>query len=92
MDFDWERLARLETHPIRIAVIEAMRAETPDDGGWSPLMLSNHLGVGLGNTSYHVTVLAKTGLLTLIKTEPRRGAVEHFYRLDASAGAEPERL
>ena len=30
--------------------------------------------------AYHVKILAEAGLIELASTEPRRGAVAHFYR------------
>jgi DNA-binding transcriptional ArsR family regulator len=50
------------------------------DGEWSPKMLDKELGVGLSQVSYHIKELKKYGLVEQTKTEPRRGAVEHFYR------------
>jgi DNA-binding transcriptional ArsR family regulator len=50
------------------------------DGEWSPKMLDKELGVGLSQVSYHIKELKKFKLVELTKTEPRRGAVEHFYR------------
>lgn len=43
-------------------------------------MLHKELGIGLSQVSYHVKELKKFGLIELTKTEPRRGANEHFYR------------
>ena len=31
--------------------------------------------------SYHLRALYKGGLIDLVRTEPRRGAVKHFYQL-----------
>jgi DNA-binding transcriptional ArsR family regulator len=33
----------------------------------------------ISNVGYHVRVLAKKGAVKLVETQPRRGAVEHFY-------------
>jgi DNA-binding transcriptional ArsR family regulator len=77
---DWERLARAETHPIRVAVIEKLSAD-PREGGWSPNLLSRELGVPLGDAAYHVKKLRDAGLLVLVGTRQRRGALEHFYAL-----------
>lgn len=33
----------------------------------------------LGHVIYHVKVLAECGVVALTDTQPRRGAVEHFY-------------
>jgi hypothetical protein len=50
------------------------------DGISSPNQLSQELGEPLGNVSYHVKTLLEFDCIELVKTEPRRGAVEHFYR------------
>src|SRR3712207_9274202 len=34
----------------------------------------------IGNVSYHMRTLADLGMVELVRTEPRRGAVEHYYR------------
>jgi DNA-binding transcriptional ArsR family regulator len=51
----------------------------------SPNELSKALGEGLSQVSYHVKVLQKDcdGLIEQTRTEPRRGAVEHYYRASA---------
>lgn len=46
----------------------------------SPNELSECLNTALGKVSYHVKVLKDFKLIELVRTEPRRGAVEHFYR------------
>jgi DNA-binding transcriptional ArsR family regulator len=46
----------------------------------SPNQLSKELDEGLSQVSYHIEMLKKLELIELVKTEPRRGAVEHFYR------------
>jgi DNA-binding transcriptional ArsR family regulator len=46
----------------------------------SPNELSRILDEGLSQVSYHVKVLKDYGRIKLVKTEPRRGAVEHYYR------------
>jgi DNA-binding transcriptional ArsR family regulator len=35
----------------------------------------------LSYVSYHLRALNKAGLIDLVRTEPRRGAMKHFYRL-----------
>ena len=37
-------------------------------------------GEGLSQVSYHVKVLKDYRCIELVKTEPQRGAVEHYYR------------
>jgi len=51
----------------------------------SPSELSKAFGEGLSQVSYHVKVLREDcdGLIEETRTEPRRGAVEHYYRATA---------
>ncbi len=76
---DWENLARATAHPLRISVLEILGM----DGGrtLSPNELSQELQIPLSNTNYHVTELAKAGLIELARRRQVRGATEHFYRL-----------
>lgn len=76
---DWERLARATAHPLRISILEILGI----DGGrtMSPSDLSRELQLPLSNTNYHVTELAKAGLVGLVRTRQVRGATEHFYCL-----------
>lgn len=75
---DWQRLARANTHPLRISVLEVLAI----DGGrtMSPSDLSYELRVPLSNVNYHVTELLKSGLIELAGERQVRGATEHFYR------------
>jgi DNA-binding transcriptional ArsR family regulator len=45
----------------------------------SPRQLSGVLDAPLQNVSYHVRELAKLGLIKLVRTTSRRGAIEHHY-------------
>jgi DNA-binding transcriptional ArsR family regulator len=97
---NWERLARATAHPLRVSILEILGI----DGGrvLSPSDLSHELQIPLSNTNYHVTELAKAGLIVLVRQRAVRGATEHFYTLpealpqvetDASAAAaEPARV
>ncbi|HSC20380.1 MAG TPA: helix-turn-helix domain-containing protein, partial [Solirubrobacterales bacterium] len=78
---DWERLARATAHPLRVSILEILGI----DGGrvLSPSDLSRELQIPLSNTNYHVTELAKSGLIELVRERQVRGATEHFYRLPA---------
>jgi len=49
-------------------------------GEVSPLEMSKAFGEELSQVSYHVQVLKEDGLIEEVRTEPRRGAVEHYYR------------
>ena len=41
------------------------------------------LGAPLGVVSYHVRMLRDYDCVELVRTEPRRGALQHFYRATA---------
>jgi len=76
---NWERLARATAHPLRVSILEILGI----DGGrvLSPSDLSRELQIPLSNTNYHVTELAKAGLIVLVRQRAVRGATEHFYTL-----------
>ena len=82
---NWERLARATAHPLRVSILEILGI----DGGrvLSPSDLSHELQIPLSNTNYHVTELAKAGLIELVRERQVRGATEHFYRLPVAEGA-----
>ena len=79
VQMDWQRLARANTHPLRISVLEVLAM----DGGrtLSPSDLSYELRVPLSNVNYHVTELVKSDLIELASQRQVRGATEHFYRI-----------
>jgi DNA-binding transcriptional ArsR family regulator len=64
------------SHPVRLRVVLAMGGEEA-----SPSMLAGRLQAPLGTVSYHVRCLAALGLLELVSSHPRRGALEHVYAL-----------
>src|SRR4051794_38783359 len=81
---DWQRLARANTHPLRISVLEALAM---DQGRTlSPSDLSYELRVPLSNVNYHVTELVRSGLIDLAHERQVRGATEHFYRIADPSG------
>jgi predicted MarR family transcription regulator len=76
---DWSELAPRLLHPMQVAIIEALLHM---DRALSPVELSRMIEAGsLNNIAYHVRRLAKLDVLELTTTTPRRGAVEHHYRL-----------
>jgi DNA-binding transcriptional ArsR family regulator len=81
----WEQLARATAHPLRISILEILGL----DGGrtLSPSDLCQELQIPLSNTNYHVTELAKAGLIELVRQRQVRGATEHFYRLPGGSSA-----
>lgn len=75
------RIVKALAHPLRVQILGALERRTA-----SPNELAAELGAPLGNVSYHVRQLASAGLLELVRETPRRGAVEHYYRLVAAPG------
>ncbi len=69
-------LLRAIGHPLRLRILEAVA----DAGETSPSTLARAFGQPLSTVSHHVRLLRDLGFLELARTEPRRGAVEHFYR------------
>ena len=70
-----QNAAKALAHPLRVAILEEMA-----NGETSPNRLAEALDEPLGNVSYHVKTLLEYEAVELSKTEPRRGAVEHFYK------------
>jgi DNA-binding transcriptional ArsR family regulator len=70
-----QQLAKALAHPLRVAILTSLQR-----GISSPNQLAQELNEPLGNVSYHVKTLLEYDCVELVKTEPRRGAVEHFYR------------
>lgn len=71
------------SHPLRRGILEKLDSNT--NGGMSPSTLAKELEAPLGNVSYHVRCLANAGILKLVNTKPRRGAVEHYYKRAGNA-------
>lgn len=65
------------SHPLRVQILGALEHEVK-----SPNELAKLLGAPLGNIAYHVRRLESLGLVKLVEQTPRRGAVEHYYKLD----------
>ncbi|MBS1861275.1 MAG: helix-turn-helix transcriptional regulator [Actinobacteria bacterium] len=70
-----QQLAKALAHPLRVRILTSLHR-----GISSPNQLAQELDEPLGNVSYHVKTLLEYDCVELVKTEPRRGAVEHFYR------------
>ena len=71
-----ERCFKILSHPLRQQILTLL---TEMHEG-SPTQLADRLGEPVGNISYHFKVLAQGAAIELVRTEPRRGALEHFYR------------
>jgi DNA-binding transcriptional ArsR family regulator len=66
------------SHPLRVQILRMLEEK---DG--SPVEIATALGLPVNRVSYHMRQLARFELIKLVKTTPRRGAVEHHYRLEA---------
>jgi DNA-binding transcriptional ArsR family regulator len=67
-------------HPLRMRLLTFVT----ERGEASPVEMSRALDVPLATISHHTRVLRDLGYIELSRTEPRRGAVEHYYRALAS--------
>jgi DNA-binding transcriptional ArsR family regulator len=68
-------MAKALAHPLRVQLLSAL-----NEGVASPNELAKRLNEPLTNVSYHVRMLHDLGCIELVDTEPRRGALEHYYR------------
>jgi DNA-binding transcriptional ArsR family regulator len=75
-----QRLVKALGHPLRADILSSLNEKVA-----SPSQLAKQLGEGVSQVSYHVKVLVECDCLELVKTEPRRGAVEHYYRATSRA-------
>jgi DNA-binding transcriptional ArsR family regulator len=75
-----QRLVKALAHPLRVEILAILNERMA-----SPNELSKELEEGLSQVSYHVKVLKDFECIEMVKTEPRRGAVEHYYRATARA-------
>lgn len=76
---NWERLARANTHPLRVSILEVLGI---DEGRTlSPKDLSLELQAPLSTVNYHVTELRRSNLVKVVDERQVRGAIEHFYRV-----------
>jgi DNA-binding transcriptional ArsR family regulator len=62
-------------HPLRREILREMAGEE----AISPREISAALRQPLSNVSYHVRVLAECAAVTLVRTTPVRGSMQHFY-------------
>src|SRR4051794_38426141 len=72
------RIAKALAHPLRARILQRLgeRVASPGD-------LAVELDAPLGVVSYHVRMLRDYECVELVRTEPRRGALQHFYRATA---------
>jgi DNA-binding transcriptional ArsR family regulator len=67
-------------HPLRVQALTILNKRVA-----SPSQIAQELNRELSQVVYHMNVLKEHGCIELVRTEPRRGAVEHFYRATARA-------
>lgn len=70
-----ERVAHAVGHPLRIDALSLFH-----EGTRSPKEIAEEMGIPVGKVAFHIKELLNTGCIELVRTEPRRGAVEHYYR------------
>lgn len=70
-----EQLVKGLNHPLRVECLTLLAERVA-----SPRELAEDLNEDLSNVSYHVRVLSELGLIELVREEPVRGAVAHFYK------------
>jgi len=69
------RLVKALSHPLRLRVLQVLSERVA-----SPNEIAKELGAPLGNVSYHARILLEHECIELVDTQPRRGAIEHYYR------------
>jgi DNA-binding transcriptional ArsR family regulator len=81
-----ESLIKALGHPLRWRILEVVidRSEA------SPVEIARILDQPLATVSHHMRVLRDSGCVELTRTEPRRGAVEHYYRAASPAFIDDE--
>lgn len=83
---DWEAVARAAMHQTSISILELLaQVQDTHDPARAPVDLAAVLDLPIGSVAYHVRMLAGRGLIVLARTEPRRGALMHFYVLAEGA-------
>lgn len=70
-----QSIVKALAHPLRVRILTVL-----NDRVASPNELRKLLEEGLSQVSYHVKVLKDFEMIEMVKAEPRRGTVEHFYR------------
>jgi DNA-binding transcriptional ArsR family regulator len=69
-----QNLVRALGHPMRVRILEALQGRTA-----SPTELAREMGESLGVVSYHANALLEVDCIEQVRTQPKRGTIEHFY-------------
>lgn len=70
-----DHVVRAIANPLRQRILRILNERVA-----SPKEIAEQLDLPVSNVSYHARVLLECQCIELVRTEPRRGAVEHFYR------------
>jgi DNA-binding transcriptional ArsR family regulator len=63
------------SHPLRMRILTRL-----NEGVASPNEMAKEFDESLPLVSYHVRILRELSCIELVRTTPRRGAIEHHYR------------
>jgi DNA-binding transcriptional ArsR family regulator len=67
-------LVRALAHPMRVRILEALQGRVA-----SPTELAREFRESLGVVSYHANALLDVECIEQVRTQPKRGTIEHFY-------------
>ncbi len=70
-------LGKAFSHPCKFGILRLLTEREPI----SPREVADVTGVALGTVAYHFRQLASVGVVEPASERPRRGAIEHLYRL-----------
>lgn len=76
-------IAKTLTHPLRLALLRALR----DGRTISAVEFARDSGEHLGNVSHHMKALHRAGVIQIRETTPAHGGVAHRYSLGGSRAA-----
>jgi DNA-binding transcriptional ArsR family regulator len=68
-------IVKAMSHPLRLKILARL-----NEGVASPNEMAKEFGESLPLVSYHVRILRELDCIELVRTTPRRGAIEHHYR------------
>jgi DNA-binding transcriptional ArsR family regulator len=68
--------ARALSHPLRSHILMTLGERVA-----SPSEVAKELDMNARDLNYHFGILVEIGLIKLVRTEKRRGVLEHFYEL-----------
>jgi predicted ArsR family transcriptional regulator len=69
------RLIKALAHPVREHILAVLNERVA-----SPSEIGKEIGLSVETFHHHIEVLEEFGCIERVKTMPRRGATEHFYR------------